>query len=94
MYASIRRYKTTSAKEVLQHVREGFVPIISKAPGFLSYSAFDASNGVVASISVFETKAQVDESNRLAADWVKKTVAHLLEKPEITEGDVTVHKAK
>jgi hypothetical protein len=94
MYASIRRYKTKSANEVLQHVREGFVPIISKAPGFISYTGIDTGDGVIASISVFETKAQVDESNRLAADWVKKTVAHLVEKPEITEGEVAVYKAK
>jgi len=94
MYASIRRYKTTSAKEVIAKVREGFVPIISKAPGFISYSAIDTGESVVASISVFETKAQVDESNRLAADWVKKTIAHLLEKPDITEGEVSVYKAK
>ena len=47
------------------------------------------------SVSVFETKAQAEESNRLAAEWVKKNAAPLMAgPPEITEGEVGVHKTK
>ena len=56
MYASVRRYETDpgSVDELMRRVEEGFVPIISKAPGFVAYYALDAGDGVVASITVFE----------------------------------------
>jgi hypothetical protein len=96
MYASVRRYETDpgSVDELMRRVEEGFVPIISKAPGFVAYYALDAGEGVVASITVFEDQAGAEESDRMAADWVKENVASLLPTPpEVTAGDVRVHKA-
>lgn len=96
MYASIRRYKVNSAAaaEIAQRVNEGFVPIISKAPGFIAYYALEAGNDVVASVSVFQDKAEAAESNRLAADWVRQNIAALMAgPPEITAGEVFAHKA-
>ena len=95
MYASIRRYKVSpgAAAEIAQRVNQGFVPIISKAPGFAAYYIVDAGNDIVASISVFQDYAGAEESNRMAADWVKKNIASLFSgPPEITAGAVTVHK--
>lgn len=95
MYAAIRRYKSKSPEEVLKQVKQGFVSIISKAPGFLDYYALKAGDGVLISVSVFETQTQEKESNRLAAEWVKQTVAPLMAgPPEITEGEVIVHTTK
>jgi hypothetical protein len=83
-----------SVDELMRRVNEGFVPIISKGPGFLAYYAVNGGGGVVASISVFETQAGAEESNRLAADWVKQNLAALLPTPpEITAGEAVVHKA-
>lgn len=96
MYASVRRYKMEpgSVEELMRRVEEGFVPIISKGPGFVAYYALDAGDGVVASISVFEDQAGAEESNRMAADWVKENLASLLPNPpEVTAGEVMVHKA-
>jgi hypothetical protein len=74
-------------------VEQGFVPIISKAPGFVAYYVVDAGNDVVASVSVFQDQAGAEESNRMAADWVKENIASLVSgAPEITAGAVTVHK--
>ena len=95
MYASIRRYKTSpgAAAELARRVNQGFVPIISKAPGFVAYYVVDAGNDVVASVSVFQDQAGAEESNRMAADWVKKNIASLFSgPPEITAGAVTVQK--
>jgi heme-degrading monooxygenase HmoA len=95
MYASIRRYKVNpgAAAEIALRVNEGFLPIISKAPGFVSYYVLDAGNDVVASVSVFQDQAGAEESNRMAADWVKQNVASLLGgPPEITAGEVVAHK--
>ncbi len=95
MYASTRRYRSNSSEEVLRRVKEGFVAIISKAPGFVAYYSLNAGKGALLSVSIFMTKAQAEESNRLAAEWVKKNVAPLMAgPPEITEGEVGVHKTK
>jgi hypothetical protein len=95
MYASIRRYKTNpgAAGEISRRVNQGFVPIISKAPGFVAYYVVDAGNDVAASVTVLQDQAGAEESNRMAADWVKKNIASLFSgPPEITAGAVTVHK--
>jgi len=95
MYASIRRYKSSASEEVLRRVKKGFVAVISKAPGFVAYYSLNAGKGALLSVSIFGTKAQAEESNRLAAEWVKKNVAPLMAgPPEITEGKVGVHKTK
>ena len=95
MYASIRRYGTTpgAAAELARRVNQGFVPIISAARGFVAYYVVDAGNDVVASVSVFQDQAGAEESNRMAADWVKGNLASLVSgPPEVTAGAVTVHK--
>jgi len=80
--------------ELMRRVEEGFVPIISNAPGFIAYYALDAGEGVVASISIFTDQAGAEESNRMAVDYVKENLAALLQfLPEITAGEVKVHKA-
>jgi hypothetical protein len=83
-----------SVDELMRRVKEGFVPIISQGTGFMAYYAINAGDGVVASISVFETQAGAEESNRMAADWVKQNLASLLPTPpEITAGEMGVYKA-
>ena len=97
MYASIRHYKTNpgAAAEIARRVDEGFLPIISNAPGFFAYFALDTGDDTVASISVFQDQAGADESNRMAADWVKENIASLFaSSAEITDGEVLVHKIK
>lgn len=93
MYASIRKYKTNPgmANELAQRVNEGFVPIINKAPGFMAYYVVDAGSDIVASVSIFQDLAGSEESNRMAAAWVKENVASYFQgPPEITAGEVTV----
>ena len=94
MYASIRRYQVDpdSVDEVVKRAEERFVPIVSGAPGFNAYYLVNAGDGVVASISVFEDQAGAEESNKLAADWVKDNLAALVTgPPEITAGEVALH---
>ena len=92
MYVSVRRYTMDpkSVNEVMRRIREEFVPIISKAPGFLNYHVLDAGNGVLASISMFENEAGAEESNRLAANWAKTLASLLPNPPQITSGEVVV----
>lgn len=67
----------------------------NQGAGFVAYYAINAGDGVVASISVFETQAGAEESNRMAASWVKQNLASLLPTPpEITAGEVGVHQTR
>jgi hypothetical protein len=91
MYATIRRYKTSSAAEVTRKVEEEFIPLISKVPDFVAYNLIDTGEGVLASVSFFQTKEGEEESNRVAADWVK-TLSGLLGPVEITAGEVVAQK--
>jgi hypothetical protein len=94
MYVSIRKYKLNSqdAKtrgELVRQINEVFLPQISKASGFLSYYAVDTGTGTLATVSVFESQAGAEESNRRAADFVKSNLPALtLGPPEITAGEV------
>ena len=91
MWATVRRYDgVTNPDEAAKRVREGFVPLISEHRGFVAYYWVDASEeGVMFSTSVFEDQADEEDSNRLAADWVKANIAEVLPNPPvITAGHV------
>jgi hypothetical protein len=94
MHISIRRYKTDSAPAVTRLVNEQFVSLIDKIPGFLAYYLVDTSEGALAAVSIFETKEGAEESNRVAAGWVKEGLSVLLGRAEITAGEVVVSKTK
>jgi hypothetical protein len=96
MHATTRRYEgVTDPVEAGRRVSEGFVPLISKMPGFVAYYWADAGGGVMVSTSVFQDRAGVEASNRQAADWVRENMAPLLPNPpQITAGEVVAHTAK
>jgi hypothetical protein len=94
MFAVIRHYhfNPKDSAEIDRAVREGFVPLIKKAKGFVRYYWLDTGKGEGASVSVFQDKAGADESVRLAADYVKTHMAkYITQKPEIIEGAIKAH---
>ena len=94
MYAVIRHYhfQPGDGAKIDQLVKEGFVPLIKKANGFISYNWLDTGTGEGASLSVFQDKAGADESIRLAAGFVKTNMSEFLsQKPEVIEGPVKAH---
>ena len=94
MFAVVRHYhfdKKDSA-EIDRLVREGFVPIIRKAKGFVRYYWLDTGTGEGASFSVFKDKAGADESVHLAAEFVRGHMAkYVNQKPEVIEGPIKAH---
>ena len=94
MYATVRRYEgVNDSDEVAKRVREGFVPLIESIDGFVDYYLVDSGDGFIASISVFETQEHEEESNEVAAGWVKENIAELLPNPPtITAGHVVATK--
>ena len=95
MYVSIRRYGLLTrepVKEVLQGVREGFLPIIRDQPGSLAYYSIDSGGGTLTSISIFEHRAGAERSNRIAENWIGKNLTNTLPtSPEIIVGEVGAH---
>ena len=93
-FAVIRHYRfdPKNAAEIDRIVREGFVPIVRKAKGFIRYYWLDTGAGEGASFGLFLDKAGADESVRLAADFVREHLAKLMtSKPEVIEGAVVAH---
>ena len=94
MFAVIRRYNTHegTADKIVQRVRDGFIPLISKLPGFVSYDVVRAADGCLISTRVFESRQSAEDSNRLASDWVHDNLASLIRTaPVILSGEVMVH---
>jgi quinol monooxygenase YgiN len=91
-YTVIRRYKVDrqSLDEIVDRARDGFIPRISEAPGFLSYSIVrDDDGGDVLTISTFDSRAQAEDSVRIAASWVRENLGPLLPTPpEVIGGEV------
>jgi hypothetical protein len=94
MYATVRHYEgCPDPDEVAKRVREGFVPLLETIDGFIDYYFLDAGDGVMASTSVFESQDHEEESNQVAASWVKENIADLLPNPPtITAGHVVASK--
>jgi hypothetical protein len=92
MYASIRRYRVTgSAKELAQKAESGLVPIFKKNPGFVAYYVVDGGDGLLASVSVFDSAEAAHNSNKQAAAWVKDNVSQFMpDPPLVTHGQVLV----
>ena len=95
-YLTVRRYDgVTNSKEAARRVQNEFIPLINKLPGFISYYWVDEADGVMVSVSVFANREAEEQSNRVAADFVKQHIAPLLpQPPQITAGQVVARAAK
>jgi hypothetical protein len=99
MHVTIRRYESidqSRKSEILKNAEDNLLPKLSELPGFGSYSLIDAGNGVMTSVSFFDTAAQADESTRVAGSWLReaKLETALPNPPKITSGPVVVTKAR
>ncbi|MGH7629246.1 MAG: hypothetical protein ACREOF_07620 [Gemmatimonadales bacterium] len=100
MYATIRRYEILTPdadagakQQLLDIIREDFLPRVSDLPGFDGYFVLDTGSRGLATVSLFETEEGIAASTRLAADAVTR-YAHIarLSPPEITSGRVVMHR--
>ena len=97
MFATIRRYESIDkarTDELVKKADETLLPSLSELPGFSGYSLIETGNGVMSSISYFDTSEHADESTRVASNWVReqKLETVLPNAPKITSGEVVVHK--
>jgi hypothetical protein len=96
MHATIRRYEgvdTARTNEVALKVNESLVPQLRELPGFAGYYLIEAANGVMSSVSLFETPVQADESTKFVAKWISEENlgSAIPNAPKITSGKVLAH---
>jgi hypothetical protein len=92
MHVVIRRYSGQGASELfnlLAQREEEVRNLISRVPGFVSYTAFRTGDAGV-TVTVCQGKSGTDESSRRAAEWVKANATTAINPPEITEGDAVL----
>jgi hypothetical protein len=96
MFATIRRYEgvdVTRIKDMTSKVDETLVPQLRDLPGFAGYYLIEAGNGVMSSLSLFETREQADESTKLVRNWIasENFERAIPNPPKITSGKVVAH---
>ena len=99
MHVTMRRYESidqSRTSEIIKKAEENLVPTLSELPGFSSYSLVDSGNGVMTSVSFFDSAAQADESTRVAGTWLReqKLETALPNPPKITSGNIVVTKTR
>jgi hypothetical protein len=94
-YTVIRRYQLlpdASMDDLVERVKAGFVPIVSRIPGFQEYLFVDAGGGAHLTISLYDDPSGADQSTRDAAGWAAENVAALIAgPPQVTTGWVRIH---
>ncbi|MFL5252138.1 MAG: antibiotic biosynthesis monooxygenase [Rhodopila sp.] len=94
MYAAIRQAKAKPghAEELARVIKEGAIPIISSVAGFRGYYVVYAPDDTVTAISIFDSHAGAEESNRLGLAWIEENLTPLMASPaSAVAGPVIVH---
>jgi quinol monooxygenase YgiN len=93
MYAAIRQFKAKpgSADALAEKIKEA-ISIISDVSGFMGYYVVYAPDDTVTAISVFNTVAEAQESNRRALAFIEESLGPLvIGQASATAGPVIVH---
>ena len=79
MYAAIRQFKAKpgSADALAEKIKEA-VSLISDVSGFMGYYVIYAPDDTVTAISVFNTVAEAEESNRRALAFIEDNLGPLV----------------
>jgi hypothetical protein len=96
MHATIRRYEGvdgTRTNEIFGKVNETLVGRLRELPGFAGYYLLEGGNGVVSSLSLFDTSEQADASSKVVAKWIadEKFETAIPNAPKMTSGKVVAH---
>jgi len=90
---TIRRYrvKLGQADQAIRLAEAELVPVVSALPGFVSYQALVVGSQSIASVSTYCDRGAADSANRVAADWVERRLASVVDcTAEVTVGEVRI----
>jgi hypothetical protein len=94
MHAVNRRdHHVAGPADALQRAGWALAARLSRAPGFVSCAVLDVGAGVLASVSFFETEADLVAADQLVAAWGARHLDGLLPRPpQVTGGEVVVQR--
>lgn len=92
MFGTIRRYEVDDGDEIDRLLDEkGFVALMEEIPGFVAYYWVNAGT-TGASLTVFESREAAEESNAVAARFVKEHLSDVrIDLQDTTAGSIAVH---
>lgn len=96
MYASVRQYAMSkgSLDALVHRVDNEFAPAISQEAGFVAYFMLDTGAGTLETVSIFHDRASAEQSNELAADYVRENLGEFeLSRTDVSGGEVLVSRA-
>jgi hypothetical protein len=90
LYVTIHNYKVGSGRPLdVAMEAEAFLGLAGSIPGFRAYYMIDGGDGLIGSVSIFETREGIEECDRRAAEFVEERLGGFrLSRTEITEGEV------
>lgn len=90
LWGVTRKYTFDAANSLVidTYVRDVFVPVLRKAPGFVAYYWLDSGDGHGVSLSLFTDKSGADQSVEIAAEFARTSLAGMVGAPEVVEGRV------
>ena len=91
MYGVIRRYVgNQQIADAISERGDEVKAVVQEIPGFVAYYIIQANDGAT-SVTIYEDRTGVEESNRRVAQWVRDNLPDAATMPpEISEGEVVV----
>ena len=97
MYVSIRRAKAQdyASDEIVRRASEELLPLLKTVTGFISYDILMFEDETLMTISAFDSKAAIDQSNQIFVSWAKgfDLGSLIYGTPELMVGEVVFHQA-
>jgi hypothetical protein len=94
MHAVVRTYSGAGVKQLFDLFEQRKAEVeatLRKVPGLLSYTMMRSGDGGV-SVTVCKDKAGVEESLKVAREWIQKNASNIqASPPAVMEGSVIVH---
>jgi hypothetical protein len=92
VFATVRRYDVSDGLvDALVENESTIRDLISGIGGFHAYYLVRGDGGAAVSVSVYDDRAGVEESNRVAAVWIAENLPDLyVSAPQVTAGEVAV----
>lgn len=96
MHAVTRTYSGPGAKQLFAELKKNKASVeslLKPVKGLKAYVLIDTGDGGV-SVTLCEDKAGIDESVKLAADWIKKNVPNTGVGPPVVKAGVVIAEIK
>ncbi len=92
MYVTFRYWTDSkSLVDALVAKRDEVERLIGGIAGFRAYYLVPTGEGAAVSVNVFDDQAGADESNRVAAEWVRENLSDVsINPPQISAGEAVI----